>query len=148
MKKIGPRKGRPKNLLCRSTTMPCAMITNMFSGGSKGGARNAPFRSKFFQFHAVFFEKLFKSYVCATPSPGELRPPPRGNPGSATDVRSQRSAGIDPGDSVGLGLSEKTRCWQIFWKTARFFLFHEGTLLGSVNYQENVNTAIGKACRA
>ena len=31
----------------------------------------------------VFWEKLAKSYVGA--SPGELAPPPRGNPGSATD---------------------------------------------------------------
>ena len=55
------------------------------SGRSKGaqGTRALPpsSGSKFFQFHAVFWEILAKSYV---PPPGELAPPPRGNPGSAT----------------------------------------------------------------
>ena len=41
-----------------------------------------PWGSKFFQFHAVF-GKIGK-IVCWHP-PGELAPPPRGNPGSATD---------------------------------------------------------------
>ena len=52
----------------------------------RGGARDAgpPPGSKFFQFHAVF-GKLWQNRMLA-PSPGELAPPPRGNPGSATDV--------------------------------------------------------------
>ena len=44
-------------------------------GWSKGGARDAPRTSKFFQFHAVFGE-IWPNCV--------LAPPPRGNPGSAT----------------------------------------------------------------
>ena len=47
------------------------------SGRSKGAQKTSS-GSKFFQFHAVFLEKLAKSYV------GGLAPPPRGNPGSAT----------------------------------------------------------------
>ena len=53
------------------------------SGGSKGarGMRTPP-GSQFFQFHAVLgnFDKI----VCWRP-PRELAPPPRRNPGSATD---------------------------------------------------------------
>ena len=40
---------------------------------------------KFFQSHADFWKFSVKSYVGA-PSAGELAPPPRGNPGSATDL--------------------------------------------------------------
>ena len=50
---------------------------HQISGGSKGGARDAPKEPKFFQFHAVFWENLVKSYVGAPP-PRELVPPPRG----------------------------------------------------------------------
>ena len=50
-------------------------------GGSKGGASVPPWRSKFFQFHAVF-GKIWQNRMLAPP--GELAPPPRGNPGSAT----------------------------------------------------------------
>ena len=60
------------------------------SGGSKGWARrtHAPlWGSKFFQFHAVFGGNLAKM-VCWRP-PGELAPPPRGNPGSATDCNNK-----------------------------------------------------------
>ena len=54
------------------------------SGGSKGGreGRAPPLGSKFFQFHAVF-GKFWQNRMLAPP--GELAPPPRGNPGSATD---------------------------------------------------------------
>ena len=50
----------------------------------RGGAGDArpPWGSKFFQFHAVF-EKIRQIRMLAPP-PGELAPPPRGNPGSAT----------------------------------------------------------------
>ena len=43
--------------------------------------RASPPRSKFFQFHAVF-GKIWQNRMLAPP--GELAPPPRGNPGSAT----------------------------------------------------------------
>ena len=43
-----------------------------------------PWGSKFFQFHAVFGE-IWQNRMLAPP-PGELAPPPRGNPGSATDM--------------------------------------------------------------
>ena len=46
-------------------------------------ARPPSWGSKFFQFHAVF-GKIWPNRVLAPP-PGELAPPPRGNPGSATD---------------------------------------------------------------
>ena len=54
----------------------------IFSGGSKRGARDSP-RSKFFQIHAVS-GKIWQILMLGAP-PGELMPPPRGNPGSATD---------------------------------------------------------------
>ena len=41
----------------------------------------SPWGSKFFQFHAVF-GKFWQNRMLAPP--GELAPPPRGNPGSAT----------------------------------------------------------------
>ena len=47
-------------------------------------ARPDPGWSKFFQFHAVF-GKIWQNHMLATP--GELAPPPRGYPGSATPVR-------------------------------------------------------------
>ena len=40
---------------------------------------------KFIQFHA-FFVKIWQNRMLAPPSPGELAPPPRGNPGSATEL--------------------------------------------------------------
>ena len=56
----------------------------IFSGGSKGGARDArPRGRKFFQFHAVF-GKIWQNRMLAPPR--ELAPPPRGNPGSVTDL--------------------------------------------------------------
>ena len=53
-------------------------------GGSKGGreGRVPPWGSKFFRFHAVF-RKIWQLRMLAPP-PGELAPPPRGNPGSTT----------------------------------------------------------------
>ena len=45
--------------------------------------RPLPPEPKFFQFHAVF-GKIWQNLMLAPPLPGELAPPPRGNPGSAT----------------------------------------------------------------
>ena len=45
-----------------------------------------PWGSKFFQFHAVF-GKIWQKRMLAPP-PGELAPPPRGNPRSATELYS------------------------------------------------------------
>ena len=61
----------------------------MYSGGSKGDARPpSPPGSKFFQFQAVF-RRIWQSRMLAPPPlPGGLALPPRGNPGSATDVGS------------------------------------------------------------
>ena len=61
-------------------------VNKVISGGSKwgGGGRlegRAPLGSKFFQFHADF-GKIWQNRMLAPP--GELAPPPRGNPGSAT----------------------------------------------------------------
>ena len=42
-----------------------------------------PWGSKFFQFHAVF-GKIWQNRMLVPP--GELAPPPQGNPGSATGV--------------------------------------------------------------
>ena len=51
----------------------------------RGGAGDArpPRGSKFFQFHAVFGK--IRQICMLAPPPGELAPPPQGNPGSATD---------------------------------------------------------------
>ena len=53
------------------------------------GARGTrpPRGSKFFQFHSVF-GKIWQNRMLAPP--GELAPPPRGNPGSATDSGGSR----------------------------------------------------------
>ena len=45
---------------------------------SKRGARDAPPRSKFFQFHVVF-GKICQKFVCWRP-PGELAPPHQEHP--------------------------------------------------------------------
>ena len=57
----------------------------MLSGGSKGGgARDTPrLGVQILSISCSFWENLAKSSVGA---PGELAPPPRGNPGSATDT--------------------------------------------------------------
>ena len=43
--------------------------TDIYSGGSKGGARDAPPRSKFFQFHAVFGQ-IWQNRMLAPPTRG------------------------------------------------------------------------------
>ena len=53
------------------------------SGGSKGGARDAPPRDPNSFNFMQFLEKLGK-IICWRPHLGELAPPPRGNPGFAT----------------------------------------------------------------
>ena len=60
----------------------------LISGGSKGGARDAPPGPKFFQFHEVL-GKIWQNRMLEPP--GELAPPPRGNPGSATANVSSRN---------------------------------------------------------
>ena len=54
-------------------------------GGSKGGCkgRAPPLGAQILSISCSFWENLAKSYVGAFP--GELAPPPRGNPGSATE---------------------------------------------------------------
>ena len=47
---------------------------------------DAPPRSKFLSISCSFWEILAKSYVGAPLPTGELAPPPRGNPGSTTDL--------------------------------------------------------------
>ena len=54
------------------------------SAGSKGDARDAcPPGAQILSISCSFWENLAKTYVGA---PGELAPPPRGNPGSATGM--------------------------------------------------------------
>ena len=56
-----------------------------YSGGSKGGRKGrAPPWAQILSISCSFWENLAKSYVGAPP--GELAPPPRGNPGSATET--------------------------------------------------------------
>ena len=45
---------------------------------------HAPLGAQILSISCSFWENLAKSYVGAPP-PGELAPPPQGNPGSATD---------------------------------------------------------------
>ena len=61
------------------------MGENITSGGSKGGARDPrpPLGAQILSISCSFWENVAESYVGAPP--GELAPPPRGNPGSATD---------------------------------------------------------------
>ena len=66
-------------------TSPCSSLARLISGGSKGGARDAPpppLGAQILSISCSFQENMAKSYVGAPP--GELAPPPRGNPGSAT----------------------------------------------------------------
>ena len=59
-------------------------IVTATSGGSKGGHEGrAPPGVQILSISCSFWENLANSYVGAPP-PGELAPPPRGNPGSAT----------------------------------------------------------------
>ena len=60
-------------------------MTELHNGASKGGARDDfPLRAQILSISCSFWEILAKSYVGVPPPPGELAPPPRGNPGSAT----------------------------------------------------------------
>ena len=54
---------------------------NLLIGRFKGGARDMPPGSKFFQFHAVFWKK--NGQIIASL---ELAPPPRENSGSAASI--------------------------------------------------------------
>ena len=62
------------------------VVKMVCSGGSKGGheGRAPPWGSEFFQF--MQFSGKFGKIVCWHPPPGELAPPPRGNPGSVTGM--------------------------------------------------------------
>ena len=68
-----------------------------------------PWGSKFFQFHAVF-GKFWRNRMLAPPPPGELAPPPRGNPRSATD-----SGGIIKGKQLCLVFSGRLPSSKISW---------------------------------
>ena len=60
-----------------------------FSGGSKGGARDVrPMGVQILSITCSIWENLAKSYVGTLA--GGLVPPPRGNPGSATEIDSTR----------------------------------------------------------
>ena len=65
-------------------TTSTVKVAHIGIGGFKEGQGRPPPPQppKFFRFHAVFWEILAKSDVGATP--GELAPPPGGNPGSTT----------------------------------------------------------------
>ena len=56
-----------------------------YSGGSKGGMRDAHPPGGPNSFNCRQFLGNFSKIVCWCP-PGELAPPPRGNPGSATEI--------------------------------------------------------------
>ena len=64
------------------------MKTLLNIGGSSGGHRDAPPRSIFFHFHAVFGK--IGQIVCWCP-PSGVGAPPLGNPGSATAYDSNNS---------------------------------------------------------
>ena len=72
----------PTELLSCSEVISASgvMVRSHCSGGSKGGA--PPLGAQILSVSCSFGENLAKLYVGA--SPGELVPPPRGNPGSAT----------------------------------------------------------------
>ena len=60
-----------------------------FSGGSKGGGGEGPPPQgvQILSISCSFWENLAKSSVGAAHPLGELAPPPRGNPGSATGIK-------------------------------------------------------------
>ena len=58
----------------QTNSEPVADLHSKFWGGA----------SKILLFHAVF-GKFWQNRMLALPPPGELAPPPRGNPGSATE---------------------------------------------------------------
>ena len=68
------------------------------SGGCKGGARDARPPGVPNSFNFMQFSGTFGRMVCWRPPPGELAPPPRGNPGSAT-----ASDSLNKGKSLQLG---------------------------------------------
>ena len=61
------------------------LVIPICSGGSKGGARDARPPGGPNSFNFMQFLGKFGKIVCWRP-PGELAPPPRGNPGSTTDL--------------------------------------------------------------
>ena len=69
----------------RDLTYSCHINGLVFSGGSKGGARDvcSPPPGDPNSFNFMQFVGKFGKIVCLRP-PGELEPPPGGNPGSAT----------------------------------------------------------------
>ena len=73
-----------KTCLKHVTEEKPSLRSKIYSGGSKGGARDAPRVSKFFQFHAVF-GNIWQNRMLAPPI-GGWRPLLGGNPGSATDL--------------------------------------------------------------
>ena len=64
--------------------------------------RASPRGSKFFQFHAVF-GNIWQNLMLAPP--GELVPPPRGNPGSATE-------GVSVWRSLSMGSQSRGLCME------------------------------------
>ena len=61
------------------------IIYKLFSGGSKGGVRGTCPPQGRNSFNFMQFLGKFGEIVCWRP-PGELAPPSRGNPGSATAI--------------------------------------------------------------
>ena len=63
---------------------PGMFCTSCYSGGSKGAQGTRPPLGGPNSFNFMQFLGNFGKIVCWHPPPGELAPPPRGNPGSAT----------------------------------------------------------------
>ena len=81
------------------------------SGGSKGEAMMlAPSGSKFFQFHAVL-EEIWQNRILVPP--GELVPPPLGNPGSTPGGRVGGGGGVVWGSGWREGTPDKIVCWRL-----------------------------------
>ena len=74
------------------------------SGGSKGVTRDVrpPWGSKILSISCSFWENLANLYVDAPP--GELVPPPQGNPGPATENSTPVVVAFDPPLMPNLGL--------------------------------------------
>ena len=64
--------------------IPCAYSELAKPVADLRGARGTPPRFQILSISCSFWENLSKSYNCMLAPPGELTPPPRGNPGSAT----------------------------------------------------------------
>ena len=75
----------PLTFVTLFSAVRAAFYTSRAVADLRGSTRDAPPPpgSKFFQFHAVF-GKCWQNRMLAPPPPGELVPPPWGNPGSAT----------------------------------------------------------------